>query len=72
VSPDNYRDFLGFANFYHRFIENFSRRATPLHELLKKDGKWDWTNDQEGAFQALKTAFIASPILVFPDTTKPL
>jgi hypothetical protein len=64
--------FLGFANFYGRFIENFSRRATPLHKLLKKDEKWNWTESQEEAFQDLKTVFTTGPALVYLDTMKPL
>ena len=29
--------FLGFANFYHRFIENFAKMSKPLYDLTKKD-----------------------------------
>jgi hypothetical protein len=64
--------FLCFANFYHQFIKNFSRRATPLHKLLRKDVQWIWMTKHDGAFNDLKEAFTTGPILVFPDTTKPL
>jgi len=35
--------FLGLVNYYHRFIEGFASIARPLHDMVKKDKKWDWT-----------------------------
>jgi len=35
--------FLKLANYYHQFIEGFSFIARPLHNMVKKDKKWDWT-----------------------------
>ena len=46
--------FLGLANYYRRFIEGFATVARPLHDLVKKNKKWDWTERQEKAFQELK------------------
>jgi len=46
------QSFLGFANFYQRFIQNYSWVARPLTELTKKMGKeWKWTPEAETAFQ---------------------
>ena len=42
--------FLGLANYYRRFIKDFVSIARPLHDLVKKDQKWDWTEKQEKAF----------------------
>ncbi|XP_061164934.1 uncharacterized protein K02A2.6-like [Saccostrea echinata] len=39
------RSFLGLVNYYHRFIDNLSSVAGPLHELLNKGTKWEWTAD---------------------------
>jgi len=33
--------FLGLVNYYHRFIEGFASIARPLHDMVKKDKKWD-------------------------------
>ena len=48
------RSFLGLAGYYRRFIENFSKIAKPMTELLKKDTKFNWTEDCEASFQELK------------------
>jgi hypothetical protein len=55
--------FLGFANFYRRFIKDFSRITAPLYRLVKKDVKWEWTVEANQAFEWLKTAFIDAPVL---------
>ena len=39
--------FLGLANYYCRFIEGFASIARPLHNMVKKDQKWDWTEKQD-------------------------
>ena len=39
------RSFLGLIGYYQRFIENFSRIAKPMTELLKKDTKFKWIEE---------------------------
>ena len=46
--------FLGLANYYCQFIEGFATVARPLHVMLKKDKRWEWTEKQEEAFKELK------------------
>jgi len=46
--------FLRLANYYCRFIEGFATVARLLHDLVKKDKKWEWTEREEKAFQKLK------------------
>jgi len=46
--------FLGLANYYCQFIEGFTAIARPLHDMVKKDQKWNWTERQEKAFRELK------------------
>jgi hypothetical protein len=63
--------FLGFANFYRRFIQGFARIARPLSDLTRKDLKWTWEIPQKEAFEALKKAFTTAPVLRIPDDTSP-
>ena len=64
------RSFLGLAGYYWRFIENFSRIAKPMTELLKKDTKFKWTEDCEASFQELKKHLVTAPVLILLDIHK--
>jgi hypothetical protein len=57
------RSFLGFANFYRRFIYGYSDIVRPLTELTRKTVKWKWEPEQQQAFDRLKEAFTSAPIL---------
>lgn len=57
------RSFLGFANFYRRFIKGYSDITRPLTALTKSLTKFTWTAETQGAFDQLKRAFISEPIL---------
>ncbi|KAK3537472.1 hypothetical protein QTP70_012051 [Hemibagrus guttatus] len=64
--------FLGFANFYRRFIRSYSSVAAPLTSLLRgKPKKLNWTDQARAAFQRLKDCFTSAPILCHPDPDKP-
>jgi hypothetical protein len=64
MSVKNVQSFLGFANFYRRFILNYSMICRPLTELTKKDVHFFWTPECEEAFEELKRRFTTGPILV--------
>jgi transposase InsO family protein len=65
------RGFLGFGNFYRRFIKHFSEVAKPLNDLLKKDRKFEWTKECQDSFDELKKRFTEEPVILMPDHTKP-
>ena len=72
-APINVKDvqaFLGFSNFYRRFIRGFSRIVRPLVSLTKKDAKFNWTATCQEAFQTLKSLFTSAPILRHFDPSK--
>jgi hypothetical protein len=65
------RSFLGFGNFYRRFIRKFSEIVRPLNQLLEKDRTFNWTEETQKAFDELKKRFTEEPVLTMPDQTKP-
>ena len=65
------RVFLGLANFYRRFIKNFSKVASPITTLLKKDRRFQWTPQAQKAFAQLKEVFTSAPILRHFDPSLP-
>ena len=66
------QSFLGLAGYYRRFIEHFSQIAKPLTQLLKKDQAFRWTAQEQEAFEILKEKLTTTPILQYPDFSKPL
>jgi len=72
-APRNVKEvqkFLGLANYYRRFIENFARIAALLHVLVRKEQKWKWEREQEEVFEKLKTVFTTKPILAILDINR--
>jgi RNase H-like domain found in reverse transcriptase len=70
--PRKVRDiqsFLGFANFYRRFIHDYSRITVPLTRLTRKGTPWYFSDVCHCAFDTLKKAFATAPVLThwIPD-----
>ncbi|KAA0066527.1 ty3-gypsy retrotransposon protein [Cucumis melo var. makuwa] len=61
------RSFLGLAGYYRRFVENFSRIATPLTQLTRKGAPFVWSKACEDSFQNLKQKLATAPVLTVPD-----
>jgi hypothetical protein len=57
------QSFLGFANFYRRFIRDFSKITAPLTRLSRKDTPWKWDDTAQSAFEQLKQAMVSELIL---------
>ena len=62
--------FLGLANYYRQFIEEFASIARLLHDMVKKDKKQEQTEKQNKAFEELKKRFIEKLVLAAPDLDK--
>ena len=72
--PRNIREiqvFLGFTNFYRRFIKDYATLTKPLTNLLKKSQTFSWNADQDAAFKRIKQVFSSQVILAHPDTSRP-
>ena len=63
---------MGFANFYRKFINNYSSLASPLTSLTRKGVKFTWCVAVEAAFRALQHAFTSAPILLHFNPDLPL
>ena len=64
--------FLGFANFYRRFIHNYSNLTVPLTRLTWKGTPWSFSNSCRTSFETLKKAFITALVLVQWEPGDPL
>jgi len=61
------RSFIGLCNYYRKFVKDFSRKASPLNSLTKKDLKFAWTDQCQEAFDTLKHDLTTAPMLHYPD-----
>jgi hypothetical protein len=58
------QSFLGFVNFYCRFVKDFSHHARPLFDLTCKEQKWKWDSPEASAFRKLKELVTSAPVLI--------
>ncbi|GJP60934.1 hypothetical protein CLOP_g18151, partial [Closterium sp. NIES-67] len=69
-TPENVKElqqFLGFANYYNRFVPQYARLAAPLTDLLKKNTPYKWEPKHQEAVEQLKQALTSAPVLILPD-----
>ncbi|EEB88985.1 hypothetical protein MPER_12974 [Moniliophthora perniciosa FA553] len=63
--------FLGFGNFYRKFIGKYAQVAKPLNDLTKKGTPFVWSKECQSVFAALKRKFLKELILIILDLDKP-
>ncbi|GJP37223.1 hypothetical protein CLOM_g21654 [Closterium sp. NIES-68] len=61
------QQFLGFANYYNRFVPQYAKITTPLTNLLKKNTTYRWEPQHQEAMEQLKEALTSTPVLILPD-----
>lgn len=66
------QSFLRFANFYQKFIEQYSKVASLLIRLTYKNIKFEWGPEANQAFEEPKKQFSEKPILIMFDFQKPI
>ncbi|GJP69722.1 hypothetical protein CLOP_g722 [Closterium sp. NIES-67] len=69
-TPKNVKElqqFLGFANYYNRFVPQYAKIAAPLTNLLKKNTPYKWEPKHQEAVEQLKQALTSAPVLILPD-----
>ncbi|CAM4511130.1 unnamed protein product [Leuciscus chuanchicus] len=72
-SPKNVTElkaYLGLLNYYNKFLPNLSTVLAPVHQLLRKDEKWNWKEEQEVAFAQSKKMIQSVQVLVHYDPQK--
>ena len=65
------RRFLGFVNFFRRFVPRFANIAAPLHGLTHRNTVFLWSEGCQSAFEQLRAALVAAPVLQLPDFNRP-
>ncbi|GJP49466.1 hypothetical protein CLOM_g8665 [Closterium sp. NIES-68] len=69
-TPENVKElqqFLGFANYYNRFVPQYAKLAAPLTNLLTKNTPYKWETKHQEAVEQLKQALTSAPVLILPD-----
>jgi len=69
-TPENQTDiqaFIGFVNFYRRFIQDFSTITRPLFDFTHFNKAWNWDTKEQEAFKCLKMVVTTAPVLISPQ-----
>ena len=64
------QQFLGFANYYRRFIKDFAQLARPLHRLTEKTAPFTWNGECQTSFDQLRKCLCSAPVLAYPDFSR--
>src|SRR4030088_2468869 len=64
------RSFLGFCNFYRKFIGRYAEISKPLTELTRTETPFIWNEERQQAFDTLKAKGMEAPLPQTPNPTK--
>ena len=70
TSISQVRQFLGFTNYFRRFINHYSSMSRPLEEITGKHARFAWSDLRQKAFEELKTALLNAPVLRLANVDK--
>ncbi|KAE9215415.1 hypothetical protein PF004_g14759 [Phytophthora fragariae] len=62
---------LGLANYLHKYTKHYAGLIQPMSSLLKKDVVWNWRPEHQDAFDAVKKSLASAPVLMLSDTSRP-
>ncbi|KAE8914160.1 hypothetical protein PF003_g1314 [Phytophthora fragariae] len=65
------RQWLGLANYLHKYTKDYAGLIQPMSSLLKKDVTWNWRPEHQDAFDAVKKSLASAPVLMLPDMSSP-
>ena len=71
-APKDVRSFLGFINYYGKFIPNAATILSTLNDLLRKDVEWKWTAQCQASFNLAKETLVSSKVLTHFDPSLPI
>ncbi|XP_015118224.1 uncharacterized protein K02A2.6-like [Diachasma alloeum] len=64
--------FLGMTNYYSKFVNNYAQVVAPLYKLLRKEIRWNWTEECQVAFDLIKEKLLSPEVLMHYDPKLPL
>ena len=67
MSKTDIRSFLSLTGYYRKFVKDYATIAKPLNALTEKDKRWQWHAGHQSAFDHLKAALVAAPLLAYPQ-----
>ena len=70
-SVSDVRSFLGFANFFRRFVPHYADIARHLDEVIGRNAHFSWNSERQGSFELLKEALLNPPVLQLANTSQP-
>ncbi|OWY95635.1 Retrovirus Polyprotein, partial [Phytophthora megakarya] len=71
TNPTELRQWLGMANYLHKYTKDYAKLIQPLSSLLKKDTPWVWGPEHREAFVSVKKSLLSAHVLMVADESKP-